>query len=114
VKKKKESKSVSQIAIDGDQGKRKRANLVRDGRGASFPCTIPSIALCIPSTPSALSSSPTSGSSEMSGTVGRESRAEMGACVKGVFCGVGAVRWALNIEVLMVPLVVKGEFLGRR
>lgn len=38
-----------------------------------------------------MSSSAGSASSEMSGTVGRERPWAMGACVRGVFCGVGAV-----------------------
>ena len=52
-----------------------------------MPWTRPSIAWW-----AGLASSAGSLSSEMSGTVGRERPAVMGACVRGVFWGVGAVR----------------------
>lgn len=51
-----------------------------------------------------VSSSSGSSLSVISGTVGRERPWAMGACVRGVFWGVGAVgsRWLIGIEVDMV------------
>ena len=60
-------------------------------RDDSRPWTSPSIALWRFAAPGDMISSSTSLSSEMSGTVGRERPAAIGAWVNGVFWGVGAV-----------------------
>ncbi len=59
-----------------------------------MPCTRPSIAADCSDDPTGSSSSSSSSSSlssVMSGTVGRDRPADIGACCIGVFCGVGAV-----------------------
>jgi hypothetical protein len=71
---------------------------------ANLPWTIPSIALCTVAEVKAVvfavvatSISSSSLSSEITGTVGRERPAEMGACVSGVFWGVGAVMFEVEM-----------------
>jgi hypothetical protein len=53
------------------------------------------------------------GSSEMSRTVGRKSPVEMGACVRGVFCGVDSEAAGQQQDGLEELMVVKGDFWGR-
>lgn len=79
---------------------------LRPMRVWSLPCTRPSIAARASGGRPVSSSSAGSSLSVISGTVGRERPAVMGACVRGVFCGVGAVgsNWLIGIEVDMVSV----------